>query len=226
MRDEGLLDETVSFVLKRVFRWGTILIVVVFVVAQFGIRLDLVTGLFVVAGGTVIGFASMNTFGNAIAGLILMTSRPFNIGDRLLMNGQFMDVESIDLIYTRIKTTDNILVSIPNQKLIQTDLMNYGKNTMIRRQYSVTAGYEEPFKKVEATLLESAKRVEKVLKDPEPFVWITEFQNFAVEYTLLLSIEDSKNIQEIDSQTMRSILETCEKHGIELSTPSLVRSIK
>jgi small conductance mechanosensitive channel len=226
LRDEGRLDETVSFVLKRVFRWGAMLIVIVFIVAQFGIRLDLVTGLLVVAGGTVIGFASMNTLGNAIAGLILMTSRPFKIGDRLLMNGQFMDVESIDLIYTRMKTTDNIQVSIPNQKLLQTDLMNYGKNTMIRRQHSITAGYSEPAKKIENLLLESASRVEKILQEPEPFVWITDLQNFAVEYTLFLFIEDAKNIQEIDSKTKRIILETFEQQGVDLSTPNLVRSIK
>ena len=71
LRDEGRLDETIAFVLRRVFRWGSMLVVLVFVVAQFGIRIDLVTGLFVVAGGTVMGFASMNTLGNAVAGLIL-----------------------------------------------------------------------------------------------------------------------------------------------------------
>jgi small-conductance mechanosensitive channel len=155
-----------------------------------------------------------------------MTSRPFKIGDKLLFSNQFMDVESIDLIYTRMKTTDNVQVSIPNQNLIQTDLVNYGKNTMIRRQYSITAEYSEPVEKVESALLESAGQVDNVLQKPEPFVWITDLQNFAVEYTLSIFIEDAKNIQETDSNIRRSILNTCKQLEIDLSTPNLVRSIK
>lgn len=83
LRGRGRLDETVSFLLKKILRWGLIFLVVAFTIAQLGIRIDLVAGLAVLASGTVIGFAAMNTLGNAIAGLILMVSRPFKIGDRL-----------------------------------------------------------------------------------------------------------------------------------------------
>lgn len=222
---EGKLDETVAFLLKRVFRWGSIIIAAVFIVSQFGIKIDLVAGLFVLAGGTVIGFAAMNTIGNAISGLILMISRPFNVGDRVLFDGMFADVEDIDLIYTRMRTTDNVRISIPNQKLLQNEVENYGKESTVRRRHSITAGYEEDFEKVEAALLEAASQVEKVLKEPKPYVWITEFQNFSVEYTLHVFISDIKYIQEIDSDVRNSIHESCKRNGIDISTPSIIRSI-
>jgi small-conductance mechanosensitive channel len=226
LADNGRLDDTAAFFLKRFFRWGAISLVLAFVVAQFGIRIDLIAGLVVLAGGTVIGFAGMNTIGNAIAGLILMISRPFNISDRLEVEDQFMDVESIDLIYTKMKTPDNVIVSIPNQKLIQTDVINYGKKRTIRRRHTVTVGYEDPFEKVESVLLEAAAQVKGIMKKPKPFVWITKFQNYAVEYTLFVFIDDAKKIQEIDSLTRKSIFKTCESHEIDISTPNLIRSLK
>ena len=177
------------------------------------------------AGGTVIGFAAMNTLGNAIAGLIIMTSRPFNIGDRLLWNGSFVDVKEINLIYTRMATTDNTVISVPNQTLIQTEIENYGKGNTIRRRYAITVGFEEDSEKVQGALLEASAKVEGVLSSPEPYVWLTEFQNFAIEYTLYAYIDVPKNILRVDAAMRAAILESCRRHDIDISTPSLFRSI-
>ena len=225
LKNEGKIDETVSFFLSKIIRWGTIVLVIAFVIASFGIRIDLITGLLVVAGGTVIGFAAMNTLGNAVAGIILMLSRPFKIGDRVFFEGKFADIEEIDLIYTRMKTVENILISVPNQKLIQTEIENFGKGRIVRRRHSITVGFDESFEKVEVVLLEAVAKVNGVLKEPKPYVWITEFQRFAVEYTLFVFIRNLKRIQEIDSAVRKSIFVACEQNGIDISTPSLVRSI-
>lgn len=86
------------------------------VIAQFGIDIGVIVGFLALPEGTILGFAAMNTIGNAIAGIVAMISRPFKIGDRICFNGIFADAIAIDLIYTRMKTLDNVLVSIPNQE--------------------------------------------------------------------------------------------------------------
>ena len=98
-----------------------------FVVAQFGFDFGLIAGFMSLAGGTIIVVGSMNTIGNAIADIIVIISEPFKIGDRILFNEQFADVVSIDLIYTRMKTLDNVMLSIPNQQLLTSEIYNYGK---------------------------------------------------------------------------------------------------
>lgn len=226
LKEQHRLEENVAFTLKRLFRWGLILVVLAFVFNQFGIRIDLMAGLFVLAGGTVIGFAAMNTLGNAVAGLILMTSRPFVIGDRLFFNGQFADIEEIDLIYTRMRTMDNILISVPNQELIQSEIDNFGRDRVVRRRCSITAGYELPAQEVEEALLEAADKVEWVLSDPSPYVWITEFKEYAVEYTLFIFIKEIKSIQAIDAKLRRMVLETCKHYNIDIATPTLIRSVQ
>lgn len=223
---QGRLDETGASLLRRLFRWGSILAVLAFTFSQLGIYIDLLAGLLVLAGGTVLGFAAMNPLGNAIAGFILMISRPFRIGDRLYFEGQFMDVEDIDLIFTRMRTPDNVNIAVPNQKLLQTDVVDFGKERVIRRRHEITAGYSDPRETVEAALLEAAGTVEELLDDPKPYVWITEFQSYAIEYTLFVFINEPRRVQEIDAKVRKEIMKACDKYEIDLSTPTLIRTLK
>ena len=226
LKDQRKLEENIAFTLKRVFQWIAGLAIIAVIIAQFGIEIGIIAGLLALAGGTIIGFAAMNTIGNAIAGIIVMTSRPFKIGDRIFFNGKFADVIAIDLIYTRMKTLDNVLVSVPNQELLRSEIDNYGKKTNVRRSCSITAGYELDSKDVEKALLEAANKVEAVLKDPKPYVWITRFGDFAVEYTLYVFINRIKRLPEIDATIKRTVLETCKKHRIDISTPRLVQRVE
>jgi small-conductance mechanosensitive channel len=89
--------------------------------------LGAISGVLTLLGGTILGFAAINTIGNAIAGFIVMTSRPFRIGDRILFKGQFADVIAIELIYTKIETLDKVLVSVPNQEMLKTEIENLGR---------------------------------------------------------------------------------------------------
>jgi small-conductance mechanosensitive channel len=219
------LGKNVAFTLKRTLKWFAALITLVVVIAQFNVEIGIVAGFFALAGGTILGFASMSTIGNAIAGIIVLTSRPFQIGDRIFFNGQFADVVSVDLIYTRMKTLDNVLISIPNQELLKSEIDNYGKETIIRRSVSVTVGYDSDSKQVEEALLESASKVEGVLSTPKSYVWITRFQNFAVEFTLYVFINKMERLPEIEAELKRAILETCKQHGIDLVTPNLLRNV-
>lgn len=225
LKEQKRLEANIAYILNRIFRWGGLLAVIVVVFTQFGIRIELFAGLLVLAGGTVLGFAAMNTLGNAIAGLILMTSRPFKIGDKIFFKGQFADVEAIDLIYTRIRTMDNVLISIPNQGLIQSEVSNFGKDSIIRRSCSIATGYELNTKEVEKALLEAADKVEEVLKEPQPHVWVTDFKDYAVEYTLFVFISEIRHIQKIDAKIRKTVLETCNRHNIEIATPTLIRSV-
>jgi len=226
LKDQRKLEESVAFTLKRIFQWISGLVILAVVFAQFGVEMGLVAGLLALAGGTIIGFASMNTIGNAIAGIIVMTSRPFKVGDRIYFNGQFADVVAVDLIYTRMKTLDNVLVSVPNQELLRSEIDDYGRSRTVRRRCSITAGYELKAEEVENALLEAARKVEGVLEDPKPYVWITNFEDYAVEYTLYVFINQIKQLPEIDANLKRTVLETCNRHKIDIATPTLIRRVE
>lgn len=155
-----------------------------------------------------------------------MTSRPFKVGGRIFFNGQFADITSIELIYTKMLTLDNVLVSVPNQELLKAEIDNYGKKNVVRRHCTVTPGFEYNSADVEKALLEAAGKIQGVLKEPKPYVWITKFQNYAVEYTLYAFISDIKRLPEIDAELHRAVLETCRLRNIDISTPLLLKQLK
>ena len=225
LKEKQKLEENVEVNLNRVFRWLFGLIAIGLVVAQFGFDLGLVAGFMALAGGTILGFASMNTIGNAIAGIIVMISKPFKIGDRIFFNKQFADIVAIDLIYTRMKTLDNVMISVPNQSLLTSEIDNYGRKNMVRRNCSVTIGYEVASEKVEKILLEAAAKVEGVLTEPKPYVWVTNLYNFSVEYTLYVFISQIRSFPTIDSKLKRTVLDVFRENGIDLSTPNLIQSV-
>jgi small-conductance mechanosensitive channel len=177
------------------------------------------------AGGTILGFASMNTIGNAIARIIVMISKPFKMGDRIFFNKQFADVVAIDLIRTRMKTLDNVMISVPNQSLLTSEIDNYGRKNMVRRNCSVTIGFEVASEKVEKILLEAATKVEGVLTEPKPYVWVTNLYNFSVEYTVYVFISQIRLFPTIDSKLKRTVLDVFKENGIDFSTPNLIQSV-
>jgi len=226
LRNQKRLEEHLAYSLTRVVRWVVILAVLSVILATFGVTLGVISGLLALLGGTIIGFAAINTIGNAIAGLIVMTSRPFRVGDRIFFNNQFADIVAIELIYTKMLTLDNVLVSIPNQELLKAEIDNFGKKRVIRRHVTVTPGFDYDNKDVEKVLLEAAGKISRVLEEPKPYVWITKFQNYAVEYTLYVFINDIKGLPEIDAELYRTVFETCRRHKIDISTPLLLRQIR
>jgi small-conductance mechanosensitive channel len=229
LRSQNRLEQHAAYTLNRILKWVIFVAVLSIILAQFGITLGEVSGLLTVLGGTIIGFAAINTLGNTIAGLIVMTSRPFKVGDRIFFNGQFADVEAIELIYTKMRTLDNVLVSIPNQELLKAEIDNYGKKSVVRRGCSITPGYEVASEQAETALLEAANRlveINDVLKTPKVYVWVTNFGNYAVEYTLYVFIQDIKRLSEIDSNIKRAVLESCKHHGIDISTPMIIRTVQ
>ena len=225
LKEQARLEENIAFSLNRALKAISALIIVGIIVAQFGFDFSLVAGFMALAGGTIIGFASMNTIGNAIAGIIVMVSKPFRIGDRICFNEQFADVIAIDLIYTRLKTLDNVQISIPNQHLLTSEIENYGKKTIVRRSCAVTVGYEVASELVEKALLEALKKVEGILSEPKSYVWTTNLLKFSVEYTLFVFTSQVKKIPILDSKLKQTVLLVCKEHGIDLSTPNLLQNV-
>ena len=226
LEEKGAIKENLSFMLKRLTRFGLLLLYAAILFPLLGVDIGFMIGLLAVAGGTIVGFAAMNTLGNAIAGLIIMMTQPFKIGDRLYFNGQFVDVEAIDLMYTRMKTLDNVVIYVPNQELLRSEIQNYTEKSKIRVGCSITTDYDLDYARVQQALLEAAKQVDGVLSEPKPYIWITGFQNYAVEYTLHVYTDKIKQLQEFQAQLRRKVLETCRENGIEIVTPTLVKSLQ
>jgi len=219
------LERNTAENISKVTKYLIISIVLTAILTQFAESLGLITALFTLVGGTIIGFAAMNTLGNMIAGIIIMVSRPFSVGDRILYDGKITDIVEIKLIYTTMVDLDNLKISVPNQLLLSQEIIDFGKKEIIRRHVTITPGFEEDRNKVEEVLLNAASKLHQVLKDPKPYVWINSFQNYAVEYRLYVFIKDIKDLPLIESELHKAVLDACKENNIDIRTPLLHKKI-
>ncbi|NPE07980.1 MAG: mechanosensitive ion channel, partial [Asgard group archaeon] len=88
------LTENYSKVLIRIIRVIYSFVFLFSILIAFNVTVGAITGAVALLGGTILGFAAINTIGNALAGLIIMISKPIHIGDRIFYNEQFADVQS------------------------------------------------------------------------------------------------------------------------------------
>ena len=225
MTKKEKIDASTAKTVQRVLKIIIGLVIVSAVLFQFIESLGLITSLFTLMGGTIIGFAAINTLGNIIAGFIIMASRPFNVDDYIIFNDRIAKVEEIKLIFTLLIDLDGIKISVPNQKLLTDEIEDLGKKGVIRRNIAITADYEEDRHKVENALKEAANMVPTVLKEPKPFVRITNFLNYAVEYKLFVFINDIAILKNMEAELRKSILDIMKKYNIDISTPTVIKKI-
>lgn len=226
LEERGKLTENYRKILIRVVRSMFSAILILSFLMVFNITVGAITGAIALLGGTIIGFAAINTLGNAIAGLIIMISKPIHIGDRLFFKEQYADVISIEIIYTKLQTLGKSVIIIPNQELLRLEIINYSLNVELRRACSITVDFSTDDKVVETTLLEAIEGIEGILEQPKPTVSIKNFKDNGVEYGLNYSIKDMQEMFSIASNLRRNILEKAKKYNIDLRTPHLVQNLQ
>ncbi len=204
----------------------TMLIVMsaVIILFQFSTMSATVAGFISIGVGSVIGFSSRNTISNAIAGIILLSSRPFKLGDRVQAGNMELlgDVIEISLIYTKIKTIKNEMVTIPNQVLLQNEITNYSGYKFLAVSIQVSAGYKEDQEKVKTLITEAAKVTHGVLSEPKPYVLFKEMGDFAAIYELVAYTEKANLSVQIESDLRVNVYNLFKRSGIDLTTPRII----
>lgn len=145
------------------------------------------TTLTVLAGalGVGIGFGLQNIVNNFVSGLIILTERPIQVGDRVEVGGTEGNVVRIGGRSTTIQTNDNIHLIIPNSEFISGRVVNlsYG-DPKVRIRIPFGVGYDSDPRQVEKLALEVAAAQGSVLTDPGPTVRFIEFGDNSLNFEL------------------------------------------
>ncbi|MBU7011810.1 MAG: mechanosensitive ion channel family protein [Theionarchaea archaeon] len=183
--------------------------------------------------GIAVSLAAKDSMANAIAGIFLILDKPFLPGDRIELwnappgQGTWGDVEEIGLRSTKVRTTDNITIIIPNSKLMTRDIINYTEGSpVIRIRIPVGVAYESDLAAVAKVLIETVKEVNGVLDDPQPQVVVKEFGDSWINVELRVWIKDAKERRRIQDEINRRIKIEFEKSSIEMPCPQREVHIK
>ena len=179
-----------------------------------------VTPLFGTAGvvGLVVGVASQTSIGNIVSGFFLVSEKSFEIGDVIKIGDKSGVVYSIDLLSIKIKTFDNLLLRIPNQTIISSEVTNVTKFPIRRLDFNVGVAYKEDLKKVKELLERIAKQNPLCLDEPEPLIVFKEFGNSSIDILLGVWFEKT-NYLAVKNSVFQDIKSTFDTEGIEIPFP-------
>jgi small-conductance mechanosensitive channel len=180
-------------------------------------------------GSVAVGFAFHDIFQNFLAGILLLLTGPFHVGDEISVDNYEGTVEDIETRATTLRTYDGRRIVIPNSDLFTNSVTVYTAFRRRRLQYNLFIDYDEDIRQVKHLLLEALNTIEDVLKEPVPEVLVTGLHDGSialqihcwthlVHQTQLLRLQDSiltttkdtldaNNIQ-LSMQTQKILLET------------------
>ena len=172
--------------------------------------------------GFLFTFGSAGSLSNIVAGLVLTYMRLFKIGDRVKIGDVFGDVIEKSMLVTRVRTTKNEIISIPNSTVMSSHTINYSSDAPEKGliiHTTVTLGYDVPWRKVNQALIDAALRTELILKEPTPFVLQTSLDDFYVSYQINAYVREANKQAKIYSDLHQNIQDLCNEQGIEILSP-------
>ena len=177
--DKSNIDKSVASFLLSIYSILYYFILIYSSVGILGINTTSITT-FLGATGIVLGIAFKETLGNFCGGLIILTFKPFSVGDTIEYNNYIGTVTKIELFYTKMLNPQNELVIIPNGIVTNTEIRNIRQNGERRLDLEVGVSYNSDIQKVKGTL-------ERIIKEET----MNEVEETQIKNNLLVKLQNT-----------------------------------
>jgi small-conductance mechanosensitive channel len=218
-RAQGL-DATQQLLTQKLV--GVALLVGAFFLAIDIVGIDL-TALAVFSGafGLAIGFGLQKTFGNLIAGIILLMDRSIKPGDVIVVGDSFGHVSKIGVRAVSIVTRDGKEHLIPNENLMTQEVENWSySSTNVRVHIPVRVAYDADIALAQKLMIDAAMVPARVLKTPKPTVWLRAFGESSVDHEILVWIKDPEaGVGNVQSEILNRVWVLFKENGVEIPFP-------
>ena len=171
--ENGKFDKTLTSVFAYIFKIALKVLVIICLIGYLGIDTSGLTAL-VASLGLCVGLAVNGALSNLAGGILIILTRPFKIDDYIEAQGYSGTVEDIHLTNTRLCTPDNKIVYVPNGALSSGTIVNYSEKDIRRVEWKFNVSYTTDVEKAKSLVARVIDAHELSLKDPAPFVRVSE----------------------------------------------------
>jgi small conductance mechanosensitive channel len=173
------VDISVARVIAKTVKYAIWSVILLTVLTQFGVE---TTSIIAALGGLAlaVGLALQGTLSNVASGLMIMSQRPFRVGEVISVSNIIATVEEIGLFTTQLRQPDGLFVMMPNNELWNQPIINFTRHPTRRFELIVGIGYDDSMQSARETLLELAAADERVLSDPEPVAFVASLNDSSV----------------------------------------------
>lgn len=173
LEDAKKVDKTIYRTLSYVTKIGLKTLIIVALIGYLGIDTSGITAL-IASLGVGVGLAVNGTLSNLAGGVLLLITRPFKVDDYISACGYEGTVEEILICNTKLRTSDNKVVYLPNGNLSTKEIVNYSEKPTRRVDITYSIAYADDFEKAKEIILDIASKHELILDDPAPSARVSE----------------------------------------------------
>lgn len=213
-------DETLESFLASFINIALKAVLFVLVITQLGVESSSLLAV-VGAAGLAVGLALQGSLSNFAGGVLILIFKPFKVGDYVEAQGVSGTVKEITIFTTKINTFGNQSAIIPNGDLSNHTIINYNAEETRRDKITVGIGYASNIKTAKDILLDICRNDERILKDPEPEVYVANLADSAVELSLRFWAKND-DFWKAHFDVLETLKNRFDEEGIEIPFPQRV----
>jgi small-conductance mechanosensitive channel/CRP-like cAMP-binding protein len=170
----------------------------------------------------IVGFAMQDLLGNILAGFALYSSKPFKVGDWLLVDTYHARVLQVAWRSTRLITNDEVVLEVPNSDLVKRPILNFHQPSP-RHALRAAIGlhYSVPPARAQAVLRQAASTVPGVCAEPPTEVYVKEFAASSVNYEIKFWVDDHRLMNRLTSEVLSHCWYAVRRAGMEIPFPTI-----
>jgi small conductance mechanosensitive channel len=212
------IDISIRRFLGNLINWVLKIMLFIVVVTQLGVQTSTFVAI-IGAAGLAIGLALQGSLANFAGGVLILTLKPFKVGDFISTeSGVSGTVLIIDIFNTRLNTPQNQIIVIPNGELSNSSITNYNGMVTRRTWFNIGVGYSTDLKQAKEILLNVIKKNELAYDEPAPQVVVTELGDSAVNLSIRVTTSN-ENFWTMQEQLIINCKEALDTAGIEIPFP-------
>lgn len=175
--------------------------------------------------GVAIGLALQGSLSNFAGGLMILFFKPFKVGDYIEAQGESGTVVGISVVYTELLTPDNKRITVPNGALTNSSIKNYSAETLRRVDLTFGVAYDSNDETVKNIILSAIAAHPNALKDPAPFVRLSQHGDSALVYTARIWCNNA-DYWTVYFDILETVKAEFDKNGISIPFPQMDVHIK
>ena len=211
------VDETLVSFLSNLLHGAIVVFVIVTAIGKLGVETTSFAAI-IASAGLAIGLALQGSLSNFAAGVLLILFRPFKVGDAIKVSGEMGTVVEVGFLTTELKDFDNIKLVIPNSTIMSGAITNYSANATRRINLTVGVSYSDDLNKTRRILLDLIVEDERILKDPEPQVLVSNLGESSVDFVVRAWV-NSPDFWLAKCDLTKRIKESFDAEGISIPFP-------
>ena len=219
MANRGV-DITLQKFLGNLGSWILKILLFITVISQLGITTTSFAAI-IAAGGLAVGLALQGSLANFAGGVLIMIFKPIKIGDFIEAQGQSGTVKEIEIFTTKLNTTDNKEIIIPNGALSNGNIINYSTEATRRVDFTFSVDYASDIKKTKEILFGVLNSHPLVLKEPAIAVNLSELGDSSINFFTRGWVK-KEDYWTVKFDVMEQVKEALDAAGIDIPYPHRV----